>query len=62
MTKNTCKPLRLEAVCNADFVFVEGVGRTLLSQETAVQLDILCIGSVEARSVSGEIDSDTPMR
>ena len=43
-------------------MFVEGVGRTLLSQETAVQLDILCIGSVEARSVSGEIDSDTRVR
>ena len=62
VAKNTCKPFRLEAGCKADFVFVEGVGPTLLSQETAVQLDILRIGPVEASSVSGEIDSDTPVR
>ena len=43
-------------------MFVEGVGPTLLSQETTVQLDILRIGPVEASSVSGEIDSDTPVR
>ena len=36
---------------------VEGVGRTLLSQERAVELDILRIGAVEANSASGEIDS-----
>ena len=58
MTKNTCKPFRLEAGCKADFVFIEGVRRTLLSQETAVELDILRIGPVEASSVSKEIDSD----
>ena len=43
-------------------MFLESVGRTLLSQETAVELDILCIGPVEASSVSGEIDSDTCTR
>ena len=43
-------------------LFVEGVGRTLLSQETAVELDILRIGPVEASSVSGEIDSDARVR
>ena len=59
ITKNTWKPFRLEAGCNADFVFVEGVSRTLLSQETAVELDISRIGAVEASSVSGEIDSNS---
>ena len=57
MTKNTCKPFRLEAGCKADFVFVEGVG-----QEMAVELDIMCIGPVEASRVSGEIDSDSRVR
>lgn len=41
---------------------VEGIDHTLLSQETAVELDILRIGPVEANSVSGEIDSDTRER
>ena len=36
-------------------MFAEGVDRTLLSQETAVELDILRIGPVEASSVSREI-------
>ena len=62
MTKNTCKPFRLEAARTAEFVFVEGVGPTLLSQETTVKLDILCIGPVEAISVSGEIDSDSRVK
>ena len=43
-------------------MFVEGVGRTLLSQEIAVELDILCIGPVEGSSVSGEIYSDSRVR
>ena len=42
-------------------MFFEGVGRTLLSQETTMELDILRIGSVEASSVSGEKDSGTRM-
>ena len=62
MTKNTCKPFRLEAGCKADFVFVEGVGRTLLSQETTVEIDILRIGPIQACSVSGEIDSGPRVR
>ena len=37
---------------------VEGVGRTLLGQETALEIDILRIGPVQASSVSGKIDSD----
>ena len=43
-------------------MFVEGVGPTLLSQETAVQLDILRIGPVEASSVSRGKYSDTRVR
>ena len=62
MTKNTYKPFRLEAGWKADFVVVEGVGRTLLSQETGVELDILCIGPVSKISVSGEVDNDTRVR
>ena len=62
MSKDTCKPFRLEAGCKADVLLVEGVGRTLLSQETAVEFDVLRIGPVEASSVSGEIDSDSRVR
>ena len=43
-------------------MFVEGVGRTLLSQETGVELNISRIGPVEASSVSREIDSDSRVR
>ena len=43
-------------------MFVEGVNRTLLSQETAVELEILRIGPLEASSVSREIDSDSRVR
>ena len=39
-------------------MFVKGVGRTHLSQETAVELDILRISPFEASSISEEIDSD----
>ena len=43
-------------------MFVEGVGRTLLSQETTVEIDILRIGPIQACSVSGEIDSGPRVR
>ena len=47
-----------ETDCKADFVVVEGVGRTPLGRETAVELDLLRIGPVQANSVGGGIGRD----
>ena len=37
---------------------VEGVSRTLLGQEAALEIDILHIGPVQANRVSGQIGSE----
>ena len=37
---------------------VEGVGRTLLGQEAALEIDILHIGPVQANRVSGRMGSE----
>ena len=47
-----------ETGCRANFVVVEGDGRTLPGCGTAMDLDILRIGPVQANSVSGGLDSD----
>ena len=47
-----------ETGCRANFVVVKGDGRTLLGCGTAMDLDILRIGPVQANSVSGGLDSD----
>ena len=68
VSKDLCQPLKTftadlivaggETECKTDFVVVEAVVPTLLGRETAVELNILCTGPVQANSVSGEIDSD----
>ena len=47
-----------ETGCRADFVVVKGDGRILLGRGTAMDLDILRIGPVQANSASGGLDSD----
>ena len=47
-----------ETGCKADFMVVKGVGRTLLGQEAALEIDILRISSVPANSVNGGVGSD----
>ena len=47
-----------ETGCRADFVVVKGDSCTLLGRGTAMDLDILCIGPVQANSVSGGLDGD----
>ena len=47
-----------ETGCRADFVVVKGDGCTLLGRGTAMDLDILCVGPVQANSVSRGLDGD----
>ncbi|XP_015772539.1 PREDICTED: uncharacterized protein LOC107350812 [Acropora digitifera] len=47
-----------ETRCRDDFVVVKGDGRTLLGRGTAMDLDILRVGPVQANSVSGGLDDD----
>ena len=47
-----------ETGCRADFVVVKGDGRTLLGRGTAMDLDILRVGPVQANTVSGGLDGD----
>ena len=45
--------------CTADFVVIEGEGRTLLGRETAEVLNLLFIGLLQANNVtSGQLESD----
>ena len=45
--------------CTADFVVIEGEGRTLLDRETAEVLNLLFIGPLQANNVtSGQLESD----
>ena len=45
--------------CTADFVVIEGVGRTLLGRETAEVLNLLFNGPLQANNVtSGQLESD----
>ena len=45
--------------CTADFVVIEGEGRTLLGRETAEVLNLLFIGPLQANNVtSGQLESD----
>ena len=47
-----------ETGCRADFVVVKDDGCTLLGRGTAMDLDILRVGPVQANSVSGGLDGD----
>ena len=47
-----------ETFSKADFMIVEVVGRTLLGQEAALEIDIGRIGPVEESSVSSGIGTD----
>ena len=47
-----------ETGCRADFVAVKGDGCTLLGRGTAMDLEILRVGPVQANSVSGGLDGD----